>query len=96
MAFEPIRTERLILRAPLISDAEAAFERRRLPEVARYQDWEMPYTRERAEASMARSAAMDGFAVGRRHPDRVVIASRQRPVGSRARGVRAALRGAHA
>ncbi|WP_116999588.1 GNAT family N-acetyltransferase [Desertimonas flava] len=64
MAFQPIRTERLILRAPLISDAEAAFERRRLPEVARYQDWEMPYTRERAEASMARSAAMDGFAVG--------------------------------
>ena len=60
MTFLPIRTERLILRAPILSDAEAAFQRRSLPEVARYQDWEMPYTRERAEKSMARSAAMDG------------------------------------
>src|SRR5690606_36306624 len=39
---------------------EAAYQRRSLPEVARYQDWEMPYTRERAEASTARVAAMDG------------------------------------
>ena len=58
--FEPIRTERLILRPPRLSDAEAAYARRSLPEVARYQDWEMPYTRERAEKSMARTAAMDG------------------------------------
>jgi RimJ/RimL family protein N-acetyltransferase len=58
--FEPIRTARLILRAPRLSDAEAAYQRRSLPEVARYQDWAMPYTRERAEASMARTAAMDG------------------------------------
>jgi RimJ/RimL family protein N-acetyltransferase len=60
VAFEPIRTERLILRPPRLSDADAAYERRSLAEVARFQDWEMPYTRERAEASMARSAAMDG------------------------------------
>ena len=60
MGFEPIRTERLILRPPRLSDADAAYERRSLPEVARYQDWEMPYTRERAEQSMARTAAMDG------------------------------------
>jgi RimJ/RimL family protein N-acetyltransferase len=60
MGFEPIRTERLILRRPLLGDAEAAYERRSLAEVARYQDWEMPYTRERAEASTARAAAMDG------------------------------------
>ena len=60
MLFEPIRTERLILRAPRLSDVDAAFERRSLPEVARYQDWEMPYTRERAEQSIARAAAMDG------------------------------------
>ena len=64
MTFLPIRTERLILRAPILSDAEAAYQRRSLPEVARYQDWEMPYTRERAEKSMARSAAMDGPANG--------------------------------
>lgn len=60
MAFEPIRTERLILRRPRLSDAEATFQRRSLAEVARYQDWEMPYTRERAERSMAKAAAMDG------------------------------------
>jgi RimJ/RimL family protein N-acetyltransferase len=60
VGFEPIRTERLILRWPHFSDAEAAFERRRLPEVARYQDWEMPYSRERAEKTIARDAARDG------------------------------------
>ena len=60
MAFEPIRTERLILRPPRLDDARAAFERRNLSEVARYQDWEMPYTLERAERSMAKAAAMDG------------------------------------
>ena len=64
MKFEPIRTERLILRPPRRSDAEAAYQRRSLPEVSRYQDWEMPYTRERAEKSMARTAAMDGPVVG--------------------------------
>ncbi|MCP4223356.1 MAG: GNAT family N-acetyltransferase, partial [Actinomycetia bacterium] len=41
-------------------DAAAAFERRRLPEVARYQDWEMPYTLERAQRRMAEVVAMDG------------------------------------
>ena len=64
MKFEPIRTERLILRPPRRSDAEAAYQRRSLPEVSRYQDWEMPYTRERAEKSMARTATMDGPVVG--------------------------------
>jgi RimJ/RimL family protein N-acetyltransferase len=65
VAFQPIRTERLILRPPQLSDAEAAYERRSLPQVARYQDWEMPYTRERAETSTAEAAAMDGPAVGK-------------------------------
>lgn len=55
MAFEAIRTERLIIRAPEPADVDATFERRSNPEVARYQDWEMPYTRERAELSTARS-----------------------------------------
>lgn len=60
MRFEPIRTERLILRPSLLGDAEAAFQRRRLPEVARYQDWEMPYTLERAQQRMADVVSMDG------------------------------------
>ncbi|NOX30675.1 MAG: GNAT family N-acetyltransferase [Actinobacteria bacterium] len=60
MALEPIRTERLILRQSRLSDAQAAHERRNLAEVARYQDWEMPYTLERAEKRMADLVAMDG------------------------------------
>lgn len=60
MAFAPIRTERLILRQSLVSDAEAAYQRRNLPEVAVYQDWEMPYTLQRAEQRMADLVAMDG------------------------------------
>ena len=60
VAFEPIHTERLILRPPRLTDADAAFERRNLPEVARYQDWALPYTREQAVASVAKAAAMDG------------------------------------
>lgn len=59
-SFEPIRTERLILRQSQMGDAEAAFQRRSLPEVARFQDWEMPYSRERAEKRMAEVVAMDG------------------------------------
>lgn len=60
MSFEAIHTQRLILRQSLHSDAQAVFERCNLPEVARYQDWEMPYTLERAEQRMAKLAAMNG------------------------------------
>ncbi len=60
MAFVPIRTPRLILRPPMLTDAEALFQIRSLPEVARFQDWEMPYTFERAEKSVARYVAQDG------------------------------------
>ncbi len=59
-AFLPIRTERLVIRPSVLDDAEAAYQRRRLPEVARYQDWELPYTRERAEQRMASLEAMEG------------------------------------
>jgi RimJ/RimL family protein N-acetyltransferase len=75
VAFEPIRTDRLVLRRPVLSDAEAAYVRRSLPEVARYQDWEMPYTRERAEKSTAEAAAMDGPLDGKGWTITVVDAS---------------------
>src|SRR5690606_39087086 len=65
VAFEPIRTERLILRRPEPGDVDAAFARRNLAEVARYQDWELPYTREQAERSNAKAVAMDGPTDGR-------------------------------
>lgn len=60
MAFAPIHTERLVLRQSLLSDADAAYERRRLPEVGRYQDWEMPYERAQADKGMAKLVTMDG------------------------------------
>ncbi len=60
MAFEAIRTDRLILRQSKLSDAQAAFERRNRPDVARYQDWETPYSLERAQKRMAELVAMDG------------------------------------
>ena len=41
-------------------DAEKLFASRNDPVVAEYQDWELPYTRERAEHVVARVAAMDG------------------------------------
>lgn len=64
MAFEPIRTERLLLRPSLLSDADAAYERRSLPEVGRYQVWEMPYDPEQAAKGMAKLVTMDGPADG--------------------------------
>jgi RimJ/RimL family protein N-acetyltransferase len=64
MGFQPIRTERLTLRPPIPSDAEAFFQRRNLPEVARYQDWVLPYSRQEADKRMAAAAAMDGPADG--------------------------------
>lgn len=57
--FEPIRTQRLVLRWTKPSDAQAFFERRNDPAVAEYQDWELPYPLERAEASMAALAEID-------------------------------------
>jgi RimJ/RimL family protein N-acetyltransferase len=60
MAFTSIRTDRLLLRPVRENDVDAAFERRSDPEVAKYQDWSMPYSRERAEESIARALTVDG------------------------------------
>ncbi|MGY6501006.1 MAG: GNAT family N-acetyltransferase [Acidimicrobiales bacterium] len=60
MAFEPIRTERLVLRRPQLGDTDTFHERRNLAEVARFQDWELPYTRDQAERSVAAAVALDG------------------------------------
>lgn len=48
--FEPLRTERLLIRAPVPSDADALWRRRNDPEVARYQSWPTPISRDSAEA----------------------------------------------
>lgn len=46
--FEPLLTDRLLLRAPIASDVEALHERRNEPLLADYQAWSSPYARERA------------------------------------------------
>lgn len=60
MIFEPIVTRRLILQPPHIGDAEALWVRRNHPQVARYQTWQLPYPRERAEALLAEMSRRDG------------------------------------
>ncbi|MFP5331722.1 MAG: GNAT family N-acetyltransferase [Acidimicrobiia bacterium] len=58
--FEPIRTSRLIVRAFEAGDVDAFHIRRNDPEVARYQNWTLPYPRERSEKVVEEIMAMDG------------------------------------
>jgi len=48
--FEPLETPRLLLRAPRPDDLDALVERRNHAAVAEYQDWSLPWPRERAAA----------------------------------------------
>jgi RimJ/RimL family protein N-acetyltransferase len=50
MLFPELATDRLLIRPPVVDDIEALHARRNDPEVARYQNWELPWPRERAEA----------------------------------------------
>ena len=58
--FTPIRTERLTIRPFRRDDAGGLAERRNDPQVARYQNWTLPYSRERAEEIVTQLVAMDG------------------------------------
>jgi RimJ/RimL family protein N-acetyltransferase len=60
MVFEPLRTERLLLRPMRTDDAPSIAARRSDPDVARYQNWTTPYPLERAEALVADVIALDG------------------------------------
>lgn len=60
MTFEPLVTDRLLLRAPRAADLQSLIERRSDPRVAEYQNWEIPYPPERAELLLAQVTAMDG------------------------------------
>lgn len=55
----PFLTERLLLRRFQPDDGEGLFQRRNDPLVARYQDWELPYPRERADHRAMELAAME-------------------------------------
>ena len=58
--FEPLRTERLVLRQPVAADADALFERRNDVEVGRYQSWSLPYPRERVDELIRSVTALPG------------------------------------
>ena len=60
MIFEPLRTERLLLRPMRSDDAVSIAARRSHPDVARYQNWTTPYPLERAQALVDDIVAMDG------------------------------------
>ena len=60
MAFAPIETDRLVLRAMTPGDAEPLAVRRSDPETAMYQAWTIPYPLERARELVASVADMDG------------------------------------
>jgi RimJ/RimL family protein N-acetyltransferase len=58
--FTSIRTERLLIRPFRESDIDAYLARRSDPDVARYQDWELPYSRERAERVVKHQMTLAG------------------------------------
>jgi RimJ/RimL family protein N-acetyltransferase len=60
----PITTQRLTIRMMRVSDAAAHAGYRNLPEVARYQSWDVPYSVDAAVASFTTQQSRDGFAPG--------------------------------
>jgi RimJ/RimL family protein N-acetyltransferase len=58
--FSPIRTKRLLIRPFREDDIDGFLERRNDPDVARYQDWELPYSRERAERVVEQVVGLAG------------------------------------
>jgi RimJ/RimL family protein N-acetyltransferase len=60
LVFTPIRTDRLLIRPFRPGDAGGLAARRNDPQVARYQNWTLPYPRERAEEMVTRVVAMEG------------------------------------
>jgi RimJ/RimL family protein N-acetyltransferase len=62
--FQPLTTERLLIRPVRPADADALFARRNEPGVAALQAWQLPWPRERAESIIAEVSAMAGPADG--------------------------------
>ncbi len=58
--FQPLRTERLLIRPFQTEDIAAFVARRNDPEVAKYQDWALPFTQEQAEQIVGELVAMEG------------------------------------
>ena len=62
--FASIRTARLLVRAVTADDAPALAARRSDPDVARYQNWTLPFPLERAQAMATELAGLDGPTAG--------------------------------
>ncbi len=62
--FEPIETERLVLRNVDAGDVDALWERRNDATTASFQAWDVPYPRERAEELVTSVVALDGTPPG--------------------------------
>ena len=58
--FAPIRTDRLLIRPFQAEDSAGFIARRNDPDVARYQNWELPYTREQGEKVVSELLEMEG------------------------------------
>ena len=61
----PLRTDRLVLRMLREEDVDVLTDYRNDPDVARLQDWDLPYPRERAERLVAAHADRDDVVPGR-------------------------------
>lgn len=59
--FEPLHTERLVIRPTADGDVDALHARRNDPTTAALQSWEVPYPRERAAELVAAMVAHDGI-----------------------------------
>ena len=58
----PVQTSRLVLRMMLETDAETQAAYRSDPQIALYQDWEIPYSPDRARAHLAGQSGRSTFA----------------------------------
>jgi RimJ/RimL family protein N-acetyltransferase len=58
--FQPLRTERLLVRPARADDVEALHALRNEPAVQRLQAWTLPYPRQRAEEVVAEAMGMEG------------------------------------
>jgi len=58
--FTPIRTDRLLIRPFRADDVAGLVARRNDPEVARYQNWVLPFDQEKAEKVVSELLEMDG------------------------------------
>jgi RimJ/RimL family protein N-acetyltransferase len=79
--FEPIVTERLIIRAPIIEDLDPLVARRNDPDVAFYQDWPLPYLRDRAEERLKGTIEQGGPANDRGWMATVTLRDDPKPIG---------------